>query len=152
MLLSGDRTDSGDDIRVGAATTEIAAHSFTDFFIGQFHMTLVCMVEGYSAQIAPLVLRKKRNGRANLARRAVSALQSVEFEKSGLHRVKGVVLREALNRGDLGTAGGCGECETTEDPMSVHNHRASTALAVIATLFASAQMEMVAQRIKKRGP
>ncbi len=113
MSLSDNRTNGGDDIWVGTATTQIAAHSLTDFFIGQFHMAIVYPFEGYNTQIAPLVLIEQRNGRANLARCAVSALQSIVFEKRHLHRVKGIVHSETLNRDDLGTGGGCSQRETT---------------------------------------
>src|SRR5271170_5461905 len=127
-FLSCDRTNGGDDVWVGAATTEIAAHSLTDFPVGQFYMTIVRIFEGYYTQIAALVLGEHCNGRAYLSRRAISALESIMFKKRGLHWVKRFILREALNRDDLGTAGGGREHETTRDPMSVQDHRTSAAL------------------------
>ena len=55
----------------------------------------------YMARPTRLVLSQQRNCGANLARRAVAALQSIVAHKCGLHRMKIALLRQPLDGGDL---------------------------------------------------
>nr|GFD56033.1 hypothetical protein [Tanacetum cinerariifolium] len=64
--------DGGDDVGIGGAAAQVAAHGLADF-------------DGRA--VARVRVGEQRGGRHNLARRAVAALKSVVLDKRGLHGV-----------------------------------------------------------------
>src|SRR4051795_7674120 len=72
-----------DDAAVCAAAADVAAHPFADFVIA-----------------AGMSLLQQRDGRANLTRRAVAALEAVVADERGLHRMQRSVCRKTFDRGD----------------------------------------------------
>ena len=69
-----------DDIGVGSASAEVAAHELADFF-GRFR----------------LAFGDQTYGRTDLSRRAVAALECVVVDEGLLERMKRAVLRQPFN-------------------------------------------------------
>ena len=110
--------DRFDDIGVGTATADIAAHQF-------LHGRVVWTTR----------LVKQRHCRHDLARRAVAALIGIASKKSRLHRVQCVRRDEALDGCDLMSVVHEGEVETGEHALAIDVDRAGAALPMVATFF-----------------
>src|SRR6476469_2188381 len=90
--------DGGDDVGVGAAAADVAAHPGADLFV---------------ALRVPFA--EQRHGRADLSRRAVAALEAVVADERGLYRVKVLAVREPFDGDDLLPAVHHGEGEAGVD-------------------------------------
>src|SRR5262245_43275518 len=91
-------------------------------------------------------LGEHAHGRAELAWRAVAALERVVPQEGPLQRVEVTGLAEALDRLDAGAVVGDREGEAGVDPAgigppSAYQHRARAALAVVAALLGTGQAE-----------
>ncbi|EAU69311.1 hypothetical protein STIAU_8041 [Stigmatella aurantiaca DW4/3-1] len=128
-LLNG-----GDDVGVGAAAAEVAAHGFT-------HVR----VRG------PAGLGQQPGRAHDLARGAVATLQGVLFNKGLLQGVQGVPVGQALHRLDLRALLHDGERQAAQLAPAIHEHRAGTALAVITALLGSGEPHALAQGIQQAG-
>ena len=92
---------------------------------------------------------KQRDGRTDLTRSAVAALESVEFEKGFLHRMQFVPMTEAFDSRDVIAIVRDGQRQTGINAPTVDEDRASAALPVIAAFFRAGQMEAFAQQIEE---
>src|ERR1700688_3569199 len=72
-----------DNSVVGAAATKIAAHAFANFFIAERDVVR-CYMFGYGAWHTALDLTGHADGRTNLPRRAVTALEAVMLDEGAL--------------------------------------------------------------------
>src|SRR4051794_16632003 len=72
-----------DNAAVCAAAADVAAHPFADFVVA-----------------AGMSFLQQRDGRADLTRRAVAALEPVVTDERGLHRMERSVGRKTFDRGD----------------------------------------------------
>src|SRR3978361_245043 len=99
-----------------------------------------------------LDLVEHRNGRTDLARRAIAALVSVVLDEGRLHRAQLVGRSEPLDRRDTVAVMHDRECQAGVDPSPVDDDGAGAALAVIAALLRTSKMQMFAQCIEQRGP
>ena len=85
--------DRFNDVGISAAPAEVAAHALADFFQGEFvqsgRMSYI-----FSDVTGDPVGRffQHRHGGHDLARGAVTALESVALHEGGLHRVKLVTI------------------------------------------------------------
>jgi hypothetical protein len=77
--------DGGDNVGVGAAAADVAAHEFAD------------LVRSFR-----LALGDQPGRRADLPRRAIPALESVVVDERLLQRMQRAVDSEPFDRGDLG--------------------------------------------------
>ena len=75
--------DGGDDVRIGGAAADVAAHVFADVVV--------------AGGVAFLDAGDRRD---DLSRRAVSALEGVLIDEGLLHRMQFVALRQSLDGGD----------------------------------------------------
>ena len=123
-----------DDVRIGGAAAEIAAHVFADVVVA-----------------AGVALVDAGDRRHDLAGRAVAALEGVLVDEGLLHRMQlavrsarpsMVVTGAALHRDRKRQAG--------EHAPAVDQHRAGAALAVVAALLRAGEAEVLAQRIEQR--
>ena len=87
--------------------------------------------------------------RADLARRAVAALETVVSDEGGLHGVELVARGQALDRGDPAAFDARGEREAGQHAAPIDEHRAGAALALIAALLRAGQLESLAERIQQ---
>jgi hypothetical protein len=91
-----------------------------------------------------------RNSGHDLTGRAIPALKSVTFNECRLYRMQFVPMREALNRRDLFALCHHGEGQARQNTSSIDMHGTRPALAMVASLFCTGQLQPVPQRIKQR--
>src|SRR5947209_1825246 len=120
-LPPGDFGDRFDDVGVGAAAADVAAHALTQLGLGETHRR--GQVSGYVAWNTVLDLLQHTNTRADLPGRAVPALVAVVLDERGLHRVQVLRRAEAFNRGDAVTLVHHGEGQARIDPPPIDDHR-----------------------------
>jgi hypothetical protein len=94
-------------------------------------------IDGGGARPASLDLGQHAHGRADLPRCTEAALQGVVLDERLLHRMKAGRPRKALDGDEVGALVRDGERQAAQRPAAVEEHRAGTALAVIAALFRS---------------
>ena len=87
------------------------------------------------ARDARIDLIEHSHGRTDLTGRAITALVTVMFDESGLHRMEIHGGTEALNCGNTVAFMHHGERQTCIDPTAIDDHRASAALPVIAAFL-----------------
>src|SRR4029079_9263659 len=116
-----------------AAPTDVAAHPLANFVI-----------------TVGVIFLQKRNRRANLSGRAVTALKSVLLDECGLHGMQAVAVCESFNSGDFIAFVHHCERETGIKASPVYQNRARATLPVIATLFRSGKVQAFPQRIEQR--
>ena len=124
------------DSLIGAAAAEISAHAFA-------HALRI---------VAGLTFLDQTDRAHDLAGRAEPALQAVMGDKGLLHRMKPVALRHAFDREDVGAVVTDREREARIDPASVDDDRAGAALAAVAALLGSGQIQAFAKKIEERDP
>ena len=86
-------------------------------------------------QPTSLVLREPQLDQAE------AALEAVVVDEGLLHGMQGALQRQALDGGDLGVVEGHGEGHAGIHPPPVHDHRAGAALAAVAALLGSGQVQ-----------
>ena len=67
-----------------------------------------------------------------------------------LHRMKPIALRHAFDRQDVGAVVADRQRQARIDPPSVDDDRAGAALAAVAALLGSGQVQALAQKIEQR--
>lgn len=149
--LLRDAADGRDDIGIGGAPTDVAAHPLADLLIGQRDPRRG-HVSGGVAGPARLHLGKHADGRTDLAGSAVATLEAVTLDEGALHGVQAIGIAQAFDRHDLVVLMHHGERQTGVDAPAVDQHRAGAALPVITPLLGPAQAQMLAQRVEQRGP
>src|SRR5690348_2115312 len=118
-----------DDVGIGRATAEIAAHVFA-------HLRLVL----------GMALVHAGDGRHDLPGRAVAALERVVVDEGLLHRVQRRAGRaQPFDRRHVAALRNGGETEAGERALAVDQHGAGAALAVVAALFGAGQPHVLAQ-------
>ena len=125
--------DRGHDVRIRAATADIAAHEL-------LHLRVLRSARFF----------QERDRRHDLSGRAIAALIGIASHERSLHRMHFLRLTEALDRCDLIALVQSGEGETRKLTPSIDVHRARAALAVIASLLRSGQMQVLAETIEQR--
>src|SRR5260370_20070576 len=88
--------DGRDNVRIGSTATDIAAHPFADFGVGEFSYRM-CQIFRHVARHAAAALGQHSHGGADLTRRAIAALKAVMLDKSGLHRMEILALGKSLH-------------------------------------------------------
>ena len=127
--------DRRDDVGIGAAAADVAAHQLADFVGG-----------------LGLAFGDQARRRADLPGRAVAALEGVVIDEGLLQRMQRAVFGKPFDGGDLGAVLHDGEREAGIDAPSVDQDRAGAALAVVAAFLGAGEVEMVAQRIEQGRP
>src|SRR5215475_4131786 len=129
------RTDRRDNVRVGAAPADIAAHELADLRVG-----------------ARPALRQQRDGRQDLPRRAEPALERVTGDERPLHRVRRALRPQALDRRDVAVLAGHRQREAGQHPPAVREHGAGAARSLVAALLSPGQPQPLPQRVQQRDP
>ena len=122
------------DALIGAASAEISAHAFTHAF----------------RIVAGLTFLDQTDRAHDLAGRTEAALQAVMSDKGLLHRMKPVALCHAFDGQDVGAVVTDRQREARIDPPSIDDDRAGAALAAVAALLGSGQMQAFAKKIEQR--
>src|SRR5580658_7531272 len=98
-------TDRRDNIRVGAAPADDAAHELADLLI----------------RTRP-PLSQQRDRRHDLPRRAEPALERVTGNERTLHRMQATVFPQPLDRGDVAPLAGDRERQARQHPPAIRQH------------------------------
>src|SRR5436190_20577911 len=123
----------GDDPWVCTAPADVAAHRFANVVVGR-----------------PPRFVEDRDGRHDLTRRAVAALEAVVRDERLLHRMQPLPRREAFDRRYAVSLLHDGECHARELTPSVDVNRARAALPVIAPLLRAGETGVLAERVEQR--
>jgi hypothetical protein len=121
------------DPQICPAPAKVSAHAFAYAF----------------RVIAGLPFLDQADRAHDLAWRAESALEAVTSDESGLDRMKFVPASDALDREDVGTVTAERQCQARIDPSSVDQDRTRAALATVASLLGSRQVEALTQEIEE---
>src|SRR5258707_7429053 len=133
----GHLTDGGNNVGVSGAPADIAAHALRDLRVGQTRCGRD--VRRRIARPARLVFSQQRDRRANLTGGAISALQSIMVHKCRLHWVEIAVFFQTLDGRDFIAGMHHSERQAAIDTLSIDDHRASAALALVAALLRTGQ-------------
>ena len=90
--------------------------------------------------------------RADLARGAIAALVAIMPDERGLQRMQRIGRAQSFDGRDIASFVHDRQSEAGVDTLSVEDHRAGAALAMIAPFLCSGEMQVFAQRIEQRGP
>src|SRR5262245_60768104 len=123
------------DVGIGAAAAEVAAHQLADFVAGP-----------------GLPLRDQAGRRADLSRRAIAALEGVVLDEGVLQGVQGAILGQPLDGRDMRAILHDGKRQAGIDAPAVDQDGASSALAMVAALLGTGQVEAVAQGVEQGRP
>src|SRR5262249_13108071 len=134
----GHFADGCNDVGVSGAPADVAAHALGDFGMGQGRRgrDIRCRIAGPPR----LVFGKERDGGADLAGRAVPALEPIMAHERGLHRMESALFGQALDGGDLVAIMHYRERQTAIDALSIDDDRAGAALSLVAALLRSGQL------------
>src|SRR5262249_19441404 len=132
-ITARDLPDGGDDVRIGTAAADVAAHELTDLLVG-----------------ARPSLRKQPDRRHDLARRAKAALKPIVANERRLHGVQDAVARQALDRRHLAAVALRRQRQARQHALAVGQDRARPARPLVAPLLGAGQLEMIPQRIQQR--
>src|SRR5947199_10002433 len=132
------------DIRIRSAPAEIATHALTNLIVAE-HDMLGVQIGAHRTGPAGLDLAQHTNGRADLPRCTVTALEGVLFDKRSLQWVQVLITGESLDRDDLGTLMCDGEGEATVHPPAIKQNGTGAALPMVAALLGTGESETLAQ-------
>jgi hypothetical protein len=127
--------DGCNDIWIRSAATKIAAHILANVSV------TVCMAFVYAS-----------HSRHDLARRTITALKCIIVDERLLHRVQTAVASKPLDGRNSATLRGYRERQTRNDAPAVNMNGTGAALAMIAAFLRSGELQMLAKKIKERGP
>jgi len=132
---------------VSAATTEVAAHAFAELVVGKFERGAAIFGDGAGGALAKFI--EHANGGANLAGRAVAALETVVGDEGLLKGVEFAGFFEAFDGGDVATFVLHGESEAGVNALTVDEDGAGTAGALVASFFGTGKLKMIAESIEE---
>ena len=92
------------------------------------------------------------HSRHDLARRTITALKCIIVDERLLHRVQTSVASKPLDGRNSATLRGYREHQTRNDAPAVNMNGTGAALAMIAAFLRSGELQMLAKKIKERGP
>src|SRR5215212_5373752 len=135
-----DLPDRRYDARISPAAADIAAHTLPYLIVSESSRRRG-YVFGDVTHITASHLFEQRDGRTDLPRRTVPALEAVILDEGSLHRVKLFTTPQPFNRCDLTPLECCRERQTRQHAATVDEYRASAALAHLAALLRSRKLQ-----------
>ena len=150
MRLLGDLSDRRDNIGIGGAAAQIAAHALADLLVGEGDVRSR-QISAHRAGPTGLGLAQHADRRANLSRGTVAALEGVMVDERLLEGMQVVAIgRQPLDGDDLGVLVRDGEGQAAIDASAIEQDDAGSALPMIAALLGAGESEPLAQRIQQR--
>src|SRR5258708_4415321 len=142
LVLLGDLPDRRDDVGVGGAAAEIAAHALANLVVVEGDL-VGTEIGGDGAGPAGRGLAQHPDRRAELPRCAIAALEGVVRDERPLERVQVVAThrRQPLDRDDLTVLMRDGERQAAIDSSPVQQDGAGAALPMIAALLRAGNAE-----------
>src|SRR5581483_11145809 len=144
-----DVANGGDDVRVGGAPADIAAHSLANLRSGQCS-PLRRHVDSGVARPAGSRFGQHADRGAYLSWRAVAALERIALDERGLQGMERLRLAQTFDRYDVVVLVHNRQRQARVDAPAVDEHRTGAALPVVAALLRARQMQKLAQRIEQR--
>src|SRR6202163_4735201 len=120
--LAADLLDGRDDIGVGPAPADVAAHGFADIVI-----------------LRPAGFLEQCNCRHDLAAGAIAALIGIVRDECRLHGMEGAGLSDTFDRRDLVACVHDGQAKAGVHAPAIDMHSAGAALAVVAAFLGAGQ-------------
>ena len=148
LCLPGDVADRGDDVGIGGAAADIAAHAFAHFCRAERHLVQIL---GDMAGDAGLDLLQHGHGGTDLPRRAIAALVTIMDDERFLHRVQRLGRAQPLDRRHILAVMHHRQRQAAVDAPAFDDDGAGAALAMVAALLGAGELEMFAQRIEQAG-
>jgi hypothetical protein len=130
-----------------AAAADVAAHAFA-YLIGAERGAGAQVIGDVAGNVVAHFLQH-RHRRADLPGGAVAALVAIVFDERSLHRVQFVRGAQPFDGGDLRARVHHRQGQAGIDAAAVHQHRAGTALAVVAAFLGAGQVQVLAQCIQQ---
>src|SRR5438105_7449427 len=96
-------------------------------------------------------LLQQSHHREDLARCAISTLESVVLNEGCLDRMQEATLRESLDCGDVSAVVHQRKREARVDPSAVDQDGARATFATVAALLGARQAELILQRVEQGG-
>ncbi len=144
------RYDRRDNIGIGGAATEIAAHALADLLVVKGDVRSRQIV-AHRAWPASLDLAQHADRRAELPWGTVAALEGVMVDERLLESMQVVAIgRQPLDGDDLGVLVRDSQGQAAIDASSVEQDGAGPALPVVAALLGAGEAEPLAQCIQQR--
>src|SRR6266516_3311793 len=140
-----------DDICVCSTAAEIAAHALADLIVVERHMISV-QIGAHCTRPALLGLAQHPNGRADLSRRAVAALECIVRNERPLERVQVLTVCQPFDRHDQGVLMRDREREAAVHAPAIEQDSTGAALPMIAAFLGTSKPETFAQRIQECRP
>ncbi len=135
MRLLGDLSDRRDNIGIGGAAAQIAAHALADLLVVQGDVRSRQII-AHRAGPTGLGLAQHADRRANLSRGTVAALKRVMRDERLLEGMQVVAIgRQPLDGDDLGVLVRDGEGQAAIDASAIEQDGAGSALPMIAALL-----------------
>jgi len=79
-------------------------------------------------------------------------LEGIAIHECSLERMQDAVSSYSLDRGNFSSVPGDRQYKARVHANTIYQHGASTALAVVASLFRSGQLEVFSEKVEKRDP
>src|SRR5437764_1248337 len=96
-------------------------------------------------------LAQHSDGRTDLSRGTVAALEGVVFDERLLQRVQVLTTGKPLDRDDLGILMRDGEGKAAVHATTIKQHSTGATLPVVAAFLRTSELKVLAKRIKERG-
>jgi hypothetical protein len=125
----------GEDVRIGAASTDIAAHQFADIICG-----------------GGMAFAHQSDGGTDLSRRAIATLKRVVLNECLLQWMERAVLRETFDGHYLGAVFHNCQRHARVDALAIDEHGASAALSVVTSFFGAGEIQIYAKEIEQGCP
>jgi hypothetical protein len=123
-----------DDVRVTGAATEVAGERLADLFVA----------------VDVWALAKEMEGGHQEAWRAETTLESVVVAERVLKGVEAAILREALDRRDLGAVGLHREHQAGPRGLTIHEYGACATDAVLAPEVGPVEVHVLAKEVREQ--
>ncbi len=148
--IGGDAAHRGHDVRIRPAAAQGPAHPFGHFVVVELWLSR--LVDGCRARPTSCELREHPDRRADLPWGAVTALERVVVQECLRNGVQRAVVGQAIGGDDLGAVVRDRQCQAGQRAASIDQHRAGTALAVVAALLRAHVAQPLAAQIQQRHP
>jgi hypothetical protein len=101
--------------------------------------------------LASFGLAQHSDGRTDLSRGTVAALEGAVFDERLLQRVQVLTIGKPLDRDDLGILMRDGEGKAAVHAPTIKQHSTGATLPMVAAFLRASKPKVLAQRIKERG-
>ncbi len=150
LCLLGDLLNGWNDIGIGGAAAEVAAHALTDLIVVEGDVRSL-QISAHHTGPASLGLAQHPDRRADLARGTIAALEGVVRDERPLEGVQVLAVGKPLDRDDLGILMRDGKGKAAIDASAIKQHGTGPTLSMVTAFLCAGEPKVLAQRIQERG-